>query len=84
MNKSINQYFHKRYDLIVSFRSWGYLYDLDLYEEFVRKTLNHDGIVITDLSIYDDSIEKFSALFNDVTLIDIALNNKRFLGKNLK
>jgi len=84
MNKLINQHFHKRYDLIVSFRSWGYLYDLNLYKEFVRKTLNHDGIVITDLSIYDDSIEKFSALFNDVILIDEALNNKRFLGKNLK
>jgi len=84
VNKSINQYFHKRYDLIVSFRSWGYLYDLDLYEEFVRKTLNHDGIVITDLSIYDDSIKKFSSLFNDVTLIDMAPNNKRYLGKNLK
>jgi 16S rRNA G527 N7-methylase RsmG len=84
VNKSINQYFHKRYDLIVSFRSWGYLYDLNLYEEFVRKTLNHDGIVITDLSIYDDSIKKFSSLFNDVTLIDMAPNNKRYLGKNLK
>ena len=84
LDKSINQYFHKKYDLILSFRSWGFLYDLNLYEEFVRKTLNHDGIVITDLSIYDDSIEKFSKLFKDVTLIQEALNNKRFIGKNLK
>ena len=84
LDKSIDQYFHKKYDLILSFRSWGFLYDLNLYEEFVRKTLNHDGIVITDLSIYDDSIEKFSKLFKDVTLIHEALNNKRFIGKNLK
>ena len=84
LDKSINQYFHKKYDLILSFRSWGFLYNLNLYEEFVRKTLNHDGIVITDLSIYDDSIEKFSKLFKDVTLIQEALNNKRFIGKNLK
>ena len=84
MDKSINQHFHKKYDLIVSFRSWGFLYDLNLYEDFVRKTLNHDGIVITDLSIFDDSIEKFSTLFNDVTLIQEVANNKRFIGKNLK
>ena len=83
-DKSINQYFHKKYDLVLSFRSWGFLYNLNLYEEFVRKTLNHDGIVITDLSIYDDSIEKFSTLFKDVTLIQEAANNKRFIGKNLK
>jgi len=83
-DKSINQYFHKKYDLVLSFRSWGFLYDLNLYEEFVRKTLNHDGIVITDLSIYDDSIEKFSTLFKDVTLIQETANNKRFIGKNLK
>jgi len=83
-SKSIHQYFHKKYDLILSFRSWGFLYDLSLYKEFVTKTLSPDGIVITDLSIYDDSIEKFSALFNDVTLIQKAGNNKRFLGKNLK
>jgi SAM-dependent methyltransferase len=83
-SKSINQHLQKRYDLILSFRSWGYLYDLDLYQRFVRKTLKPDGIVITDLSIYDDSIEKFSSLFNDVVLIDEAPNNKRFLGKNLK
>ena len=74
----------KQYDLILSFRSWGYLYDLDLYVEFVRKTLKPDGIVITDLSIYDDSITKFNTLFNDVVLIDEAPNNKRFIGKNLK
>ena len=84
MDKSINQHYHKKYDLILSFRSWGFLYDLNLYEEFVRKTLHHDGIVITDLSIFDDSIEKFYRLFNDVTLIHEALNNKRFIGKNLK
>lgn len=84
MDKSINQHFHKKYDLILSFRSWGFLYDLNLYEDFVRKTLNHDGIVITDLSIFDDSIEKFSTLFNDVTLIQEVANNKRFIGKNLK
>ena len=83
-SKSIHQYFHKKYDLILSFRSWGFLYDLSLYKEFVTKSLSPDGIVITDLSIYDDSIEKFSALFNDVTLIHKAGNNKRFLGKNLK
>jgi SAM-dependent methyltransferase len=83
-SKSINQHMQKQYDLILSFRSWGYLYDLDLYEEFVRKTLKPDGIVITDLSIYDDSITKFNTLFNDVVLIDEAPNNKRFIGKNLK
>ena len=83
-SKSINQYLHKRYELILSFRSWGFLYDLDLYEEFVRKTLSPDGVVITDLSIYDDSIEKFSSLFYNVTLIDKAPNNHRFLGSNLK
>jgi len=84
LNTSIDEYHHKKYDLILSFRSWGFLYDLDLYKEFVTKTLNHDGIVITNLSIYDDSIEKFYSLFTDVTLIDEAANNKRFLGKNLK
>jgi len=83
-SKSINQYFHKKYDLILSFRSWGYLYDLSLYEDFVRKTLNPDGIVITDLSIFDNSIDKFSKLFKDVTLINEAANNKRFIGKNIK
>ena len=83
-SKSINQHMQKQYDLILSFRSWGYLYDLNLYEEFVRKTLKPDGIVITDLSIYDDSITKFNTLFNDVVLIDEAPNNKRFIGKNLK
>ena len=82
--KLIDEYHHKKYDLILSFRSWGFLYDLDLYKEFVTKTLHHDGIVITNLSIYDDSIEKFYSLFTDVTLIDEAANNKRFLGKNLK
>ena len=83
-SKSINQYFHKKYDLILSFRSWGYLYDLNLYEDFVRKTLNPNGIVITDLSIFDNSIDKFSKLFKDVTLIHEAVNNKRFIGKNIK
>ena len=83
-NTSIDQYHHKKYDLILSFRSWGFLYDLNLYKEFVTKTLKHDGVVITNLSIFDDSIEKFSMLFNNITLIDESPNNKRFLGKNLK
>ena len=83
-SKSINEHYDKKYDLILSFRSWGFLYDLSLYEEFVRKTLKSDGIVITDLSIFDDSIEKFASLFNNVTLINEAPNNKRFIGKNLK
>ena len=83
-SKSIHQYLHKKYDLILSFRSWGFLYDLSLYEEFVRKTLKPDGIVATNLSIFDDSIEKFSNLFKDVTLIDETNNNKRFIGKYLK
>ena len=83
-NTSINEHLNKRYDLVLSFRSWGFLYDLNVYEEFVKKTLNPEGVVITDLSIYDDSIDKFASLFNDVVLIDEAPNNKRFLGKNLK
>ena len=84
--KKIDNHAHKKYDLILSFRSWGFLYDLKIYEKFVRNTLNPDGIVITDLSIYDnlDSIKKFSALFHDVTLINETPNNKRFIGKNLK
>jgi hypothetical protein len=83
-SQSTKQYFHKKYDLILSFRSWGYLYDLSLYEEFVIKTLNPDGVVITDLSIFDDSIDKFYSLFRDVTLINESPNNKRFLGQTLR
>ena len=83
-NNSIAKHLDRRYDLVLSFRSWGFLYDLNLYEEFVKNTLNSDGIVITDLSIYDDSIEKFYSLFNEVILIDESANNKRFLGKNMK
>ena len=83
-SRSVNQYIHKKYDLILSFRSSGFLYDLNLYEEFVRKTLKPDGIVITDLSIFDDSIAKFSSLFDQVTLINEVQNNKRFIGKILK
>ena len=83
-NTSISEHMHRQYDLILSFRSWGFLYDLDLYKEFVSKTLKNDGIVITNLSIYDDSIDKFSNLFDEVILINEFPNNKRFLGKNLK
>tara|TARA_B100001769_G_C22026569_1_gene551641 strand:+ start:389 stop:1156 length:768 start_codon:yes stop_codon:yes gene_type:complete len=83
-SKSIDQYMDRKYDLVLSFRSWGYLYDLNLYEKFVRNTLNPNGLVITDLSIFDDSIDKFSKLFKEVTLINEAGNNKRFIGKDLK
>ena len=84
-SNEINQYFdNKKYDLILSFRSWGFLYDIDLYKDFVINTLNPDGIVITDLSIFDDSIDKFSQIFKDVTLINEAPNNKRFIGKYIK
>jgi hypothetical protein len=49
-----------------------------------QKLLINDGVVITNLSIYDDSIDKFSNLFEEVILINEFPNNKRFLGKNLK
>lgn len=83
-SKSIDQHTHKEYDLILSFRSWGYLYDIELYEEFVKKTLNPNGLVITNLSIFDNSIEKFSSIFKDVDVIHEARNNKRLIGKNLR
>ena len=83
-NTSIHEHLNKEYDLVLSFRSWGFLYDLDLYKEFVKKTLTSDGVVITNLTTHDDSIEKFTDLFDEVILINEFPNNKRFLGKNLK
>ena len=51
--KKINE----KFDLILSFRSWAYKYDIDVYLEFVLQSMNKKTVLITDIrNNYDEHL----------------------------
>ena len=56
--KTIND----KFDLILSFRSWGYKYNIDVYLDFVLQSINKNTVLIIDIrNSYDEQtiLKKF-------------------------
>ena len=48
---------NKKFDLILSFRSWAYKYDINVYLDFVLKSINKKSVLIIDIrNKYDEEI----------------------------
>ena len=40
---------NKKFDLIYSFRSWCFKYEVDVYLDFVLNNLNNNGVLLIDV-----------------------------------
>jgi len=77
-----NKFANINFDIVFSFRSWGFLYDLSEYSSFIKNNLDKEGFVITDL--IKESIEKFRCMFlMSDEISNKAGNNFRFIGKHI-
>ena len=73
----------KIFDLVISFRSWCYLYDTDTYLNFVLKSINSESALIIDIrNTYDK--KKLIDRFGDVKIITQYPEHNRYLLKNFK
>ena len=68
------------YDLVISIRSWGFLFDLDEYLEYVNNNLSTNGIVIADINKRTFCKKKFEETFDNVKIIGTYMAHSRLIG----
>ena len=64
-SKYVHNKLNKPYNLVISLRYWGYLFDLDEYLDFVTSNLASDGVVIADINKRTLCRSKFEENFNN-------------------
>ena len=70
-----------KFDLVLSFRSWCYKYDIDSYLKFVLDSINKDSVIIVDIrNEYDSS--KLLKHFKESFILTNYPDHKRYLLKN--
>ena len=70
--------------MIFSFRSWGFLYDLELYLDYVNKTLSNKGLVITDVKKENKFLEMFKNNFDNVKILYERQEHLKLIGTKIK
>jgi len=80
----INKFLNIKYDMIFSFRSWGFLYDLELYLDYVNKTLSNGGLVITDVKKENKFLEMFKNNFDNVKILYERQEHLKLIGTKIK
>ena len=68
------------YDLVISIRSWGFLYDLDEYLDFVNNNLISNATVIADINKRTNDRNKFEKNFDNVQVIHEYEAHSRLIG----
>jgi len=79
-SNNVSNQSNKPYDLVISIRSWGFLYDLDKYLDFVNANLGANGIVIADINKRTLCKGKFEKNFNSVKIIQEYEAHYRLIG----
>ena len=67
--------------MIFSFRSWGFLYDLDIYLDYVKKTLSKKGFIIADIKREKNILTKFNKSFKNVKILYAYQAHLRLIGE---
>jgi hypothetical protein len=67
-------------DLVLSFRSWSFLYPVETYSKIVQKILTKNGKIICD--VLKSNYDKFSEYFNIISDIGEADSLIRVLAEN--
>jgi len=68
------------FDLVLSFRSWGYKYEIDTYLDFILNSLTSDATLIIDIrKKYNE--KKLLDCFKDVSVIVNYVEHRRYLLK---
>jgi len=80
-SKSVNNFSNYKYDMIFSFRSWGFLYDLDIYLDYVKKTLSKKGFIIADIKREKNILTKFNKSFKNVKILYAYQAHLRLIGE---
>tara|TARA_B110000438_G_C15819454_1_gene653652 strand:+ start:2893 stop:3642 length:750 start_codon:yes stop_codon:yes gene_type:complete len=66
------------FDLVVSLRSWCYLYDIETYLSFVLDSINSESTLIVDIrNKYDE--KKLTKQFKDVKILTKYTDHNRFM-----
>jgi len=74
---------YDKFDLILSFRSWCYKYDIDVYLDFVMKCITINSVIIIDIrKKYEYS--KITKRFYNSQVITSYPDHNRYLLKNFK
>lgn len=79
-SKNISNILNVPYDLIISIRSWGFLYELDEYLDFVDSNLASNGTVITDINKRTQCRSKFEKSFINTRVIHDYEAHYRLIG----
>ena len=61
--KNHSELYNKKFDLITSFLSCGWHFDVDTYMDLFEKTLSHNGRIIIDIRHDTDQLEKMKSKF---------------------
>ena len=70
-----------KFDLVLSFRSWCYKYDIETYLKFVLDSINKDSVVIVDIRNEYES-NKLLKNFKESFILTNYPSHKRYLLKN--
>lgn len=73
-------------DLVISCRSWGHHYPISIYADTVKRCLNLNGYVITDVRNNTNGLEQLEAIGFEVIqqIQDPSLKCKRWLLRNIR
>ena len=69
---------NKKFDLVISLRSWCYKYDSDVYLDFVLKSIDKETSLIIDIRNTFD-VEKITSKFAESKIITTYVDHKRYL-----
>ena len=79
-SNKFNSILSSPYDLVISIRSWGFLFDLDKYLNYVNNNLSNNGIVIADINKRTLCKKKFEKTFANVKIIGRYMAHYRLIG----
>jgi len=69
---------NQKFDLVLSFRSWCYKYDIDTYLDFVLKSIDKNSSLIIDIR-NNYNVEKIISRFQESIIITSYADHKRYL-----
>ena len=72
---------NKKFDLVLSFRSWCYKYDVETYLDFILRSITRDTIVIVDIRNHFNK-DKLLKNFKESFILTNYPDHKRYLLKN--
>lgn len=73
---------NQKFDLVLSFRSWCYKYDIDTYLSFVLKSIDNNSSLIIDIR-NNYNADKIINKFQESKIITSYTDHKRFLLRKL-